>query len=102
MSRVPPAVSKRCRRYVGAMLCLLCFAVPRLPMAQSAAEMDKAGMELVVLGSGGPGATGRAGAGYLVLIEGKPRILVDAGPGTFVRLGESGLSMAAVSANETA
>jgi len=53
-------------------------------------------LEVVVLGSGGPGATGRAGAAYLVLVEGKPRILVDAGPGSFVRLGESGLSMAAV------
>jgi len=42
-----------------------------------------------VLGSGGPGATGRAGAGYLLLLDGKPRILVDAGPGTFVRAGEA-------------
>ena len=51
---------------------------------------------LVVLGSGGPGATGRAGASYLVLIDGEPRILVDAGPGAFVRVGESDLSLAAV------
>lgn len=51
-------------------------------------------LELVVLGSGGPGATGRAGAGYLVLVDGEPRILVDAGPGTFVRLGEAKLSLA--------
>jgi ribonuclease BN (tRNA processing enzyme) len=46
-----------------------------------------------VLGSGGPGATGRAASCYLVLIEGTPRILVDAGPGAFVRLGESKLSL---------
>ena len=51
-------------------------------------------LELVVLGSGGPGATGRAGAGYVVLVDGKPRILIDAGPGTFVRLGEAKLSLA--------
>lgn len=50
-------------------------------------------LELVVLGSGGPGATGRAGAGYMVLVEGEPRILVDAGPGTFARLGEAKLSL---------
>lgn len=49
---------------------------------------------LVVLGSGGPGATGRAGAGYVVLVDGEPRIMVDAGPGTFVRLGESKLPLA--------
>ncbi len=47
----------------------------------------------MVLGSGGPGATGRAGSCYLVLIDGTPRILVDAGPGAFVRLGESHLSL---------
>ncbi|WP_445145157.1 MBL fold metallo-hydrolase [Dyella sp. Tek66A03] len=53
-------------------------------------------LELVVLGSGGPGATGRAGAGYVVLVDGEPRILVDAGPGTFVRLGEAKLSLAKI------
>jgi ribonuclease BN (tRNA processing enzyme) len=49
---------------------------------------------VAVLGSGGPGATGRASAGYAVLIDGVPRILVDAGSGTFVRLGEAKLSLA--------
>ncbi|MBS0379343.1 MAG: MBL fold metallo-hydrolase [Proteobacteria bacterium] len=51
-------------------------------------------LELVVLGSGGPGATGRASSCYLVLIDGKARILVDAGPGAFARLGETGQSLA--------
>lgn len=51
-------------------------------------------LELLVLGSGGPGAAGRAGSAYLVLLDGKPRILVDAGPGSFARLGESGESLA--------
>ena len=50
-------------------------------------------LELVVLGSGGPGATGRAASCDLVLIDGTPRILVDAGPGAFVRLGEARLSV---------
>jgi ribonuclease BN (tRNA processing enzyme) len=54
-------------------------------------------MEVVVLGSGGPGATGRAGSSYLLLLDGAPRILVDAGPGAFVRLGEAKLSMSGVS-----
>ncbi|GAB3092636.1 MBL fold metallo-hydrolase [Lysobacter terrae] len=71
--------------FVG-VLCM--FAVPGIatPIAPP--------LELVVLGSGGPGATGRAGSGYMVLVDGTPRILVDAGPGTFVRLGEANLSLA--------
>lgn len=51
-------------------------------------------LELVTLGSGGPGATGRAGSCNLILLDGVPRILVDAGPGCFVRLGEAKLSLA--------
>jgi len=52
------------------------------------------GLELVVLGSGGPGAAGRAASSYLVLIDGVARILVDAGPGSFARLGEAQISLA--------
>jgi ribonuclease BN (tRNA processing enzyme) len=59
--------------------------------AQPAADI--AALELVVLGSGGPGATGRAGSCYALLLDGKPRILVDAGPGSFVRAGEAGLAL---------
>jgi len=51
-------------------------------------------LEIIVLGSGGPGATGRAASSYLVLIDGIPRILVDAGPGSFARLGEAKASLA--------
>ena len=65
--------------------------------AQSASPPAAApALSLVVLGSGGPGATGRAGASYLVLVDGTPRILVDAGPGSFARLGEAKLSLAKV------
>jgi ribonuclease BN (tRNA processing enzyme) len=53
-------------------------------------------LQLLVLGSGGPGATGRAGAGYVVSVDGEPRILVDAGPGTFVRLGEAKVPLARI------
>lgn len=67
---------------------MCCLAGP----AALAEPRDK-DMELVVLGSGGPGATGRAGASYLVLIDGTPKILVDAGPGAFVRVGEAKLSL---------
>lgn len=57
------------------------------------AQASTTPLELAVLGSGGPGALGRAASCYLVLIDGTPRILVDAGPGAFVRLGESRLSL---------
>jgi len=48
---------------------------------------------LVVLGSGGPRPFGRAGSSYIVEINGTPRILVDAGPGTFLRVGELKLGL---------
>ena len=51
-------------------------------------------LELLVLGSGGPGAAGRAASSYLVFIDGAARILVDAGPGSFARLGEAKASLA--------
>ena len=57
-------------------------------------QASVARLELIVLGSGGPGATGRASSSYFVLTDGIPRILVDAGPGSFARLGEAKLSLA--------
>ena len=48
----------------------------------------KPALEVVVLGSGGPRPFGRAGSSFIVLVEGVPRILVDAGPGAFLRIGE--------------
>ena len=50
-------------------------------------------LELLVLGSGGPGAAGRAASSYLVFVDGVARILVDAGPGSFARLGEAKVSL---------
>lgn len=49
-------------------------------------------LSVMVLGSGGPMATleGRASAGYLVFTDGKPRILMDVGGGTYQRLAQSG------------
>jgi ribonuclease BN (tRNA processing enzyme) len=57
-------------------------------------EAGSPSIDLVVLGSGGPGAAGRAASSYLVSIDGVPRVLVDAGPGSFVRLGEAHLTLA--------
>lgn len=49
-----------------------------------------------MLGSGGPGAAGRAASSYVVLLDGIPRILVDAGSGAFARLGEAHVSPAKI------
>ena len=87
-------------RWQRAALIALCavalmpHAKAQVPATTDNASADSAHLELVVLGSGGPGATGRAGSSYLVLLDGVPRILVDAGPGSFARLGETGLSIA--------
>jgi len=82
----PPRFLTRCLR----ILMAACFGLLAAVSAQSATSP----LELMVLGSGGPGATGRAASCYLVLIDGTARILVDAGPGAFARLGESKLSLA--------
>jgi ribonuclease BN (tRNA processing enzyme) len=78
--------------------CLLhaAFSLAWLVNIASAAEAQSSTtpLELAVLGSGGPGATGRASSSYLALIDGVPRILIDAGSGAFVRIGEAKLSLA--------
>src|SRR5579862_9581607 len=53
-------------------------------------------VELLVLGSGGPGAQGRASSAYIISIDGAPRILIDAGPGSFTRLGEAHVDLDAL------
>ena len=57
------------------------------------AAITKPALEVVVLGSGGPRAFGRAGSSYIVKVDGRPRILVDAGPGAFLRIGELQLDL---------
>jgi ribonuclease BN (tRNA processing enzyme) len=74
-------------RRMSAMLFLLGSANPL------AAQAPAAPLEVLVLGSGGPGATGRAASSYLVFVDGAARILVDAGPGSFARLGEAKVSL---------
>lgn len=54
---------------------------------------QSAALDLIVLGSGGPGATGRASTCFVLALDGTPRILVDAGSGAFARLGEADLSL---------
>jgi ribonuclease BN (tRNA processing enzyme) len=73
---------------LGILVAFSCAAA-----AAAAPNRPAAGLELIVLGSGGPAALGRAASSYLILVDGKPRILVDAGPGSFARIGESHVSL---------
>jgi ribonuclease BN (tRNA processing enzyme) len=61
--------------------------------AQHPAAPAQPVMELIVLGSGGPRATGRGETSYIVLLAGVPRILVDAGSGAFVEIGKLNLDL---------
>src|SRR5450432_2780233 len=75
---------------------LLCAAAVLLLSCRSSplpAQPTSPSLELLVLGSGGPGAAGRAASSYLVFVDGVARILVDAGPGSFARLGEAQASL---------
>jgi len=57
----------------------------------------KSRLSVTVLGSGGPIADPhRVSAGYVLSIDGRPRILVDAGGGTFERIGRSGLDLSSL------
>lgn len=51
-------------------------------------------LSLTVLGSGGPFATrSRVSSGYLLSFDGRARILVDCGGGTFERIGRTGINL---------
>lgn len=64
-------------------------------LAASAPCPAPAGPVLQVLGSGGPIADdGRASTSYLVWVDGRARVLIDAGGGAFLRFGEAGAAFA--------
>ena len=73
------------------LLLPLSFAV--FSPASLQATPSKPALEVVALGSGGPRAFGRAGSSYILLLDGTPRILLDAGPGAFLRIGELDLDL---------
>lgn len=73
------------------LLVILLGFIAALSRAIAAESCSDTGLALQVLGSGGPIADDqRASTGYVVWIDGKSRLVVDAGGGTFVRFGESG------------
>ncbi|MGA2230058.1 MAG: MBL fold metallo-hydrolase [Tepidisphaeraceae bacterium] len=79
------------------LIATACAPMERSPVSASSratlAPSGPAPLELTVLGSGGPGAVGRAATCFVLSLDGAPRILIDAGPGSFTRLGETGLSL---------
>lgn len=64
---------------------------------RSPADRVAGELSVMVLGSGGPIATNdprtRASAGYLVFTDGQPRVLLDAGGGTYKSLARSGVNI---------
>src|SRR6204780_2222123 len=81
------------RRKFMKKLIVLAAAVFILFPACPPAGPAKLPLEVVVLGSGGPRPFGRGGSSFIVALDGQPRILVDAGPGAFLRIGELGLDL---------
>jgi len=84
------------QKYAAATALLVTLAIPLPLVAHEHAKPRHSKLELVVLGSGGPRSFGRASTSYLILVEGTPRILVDAGPGAFLELGKLGIDLARV------
>jgi len=91
-------------RWICAEVAILCLVIgtgcasnarsPQSPALRApVAATQPAALDLIVLGSGGPDAVGRASTCFVLSLDGVPRILIDAGSGAFVRLGEAGLSL---------
>src|SRR5277367_2254010 len=68
-------------------------AIARRANTPTATAARKPALKVMVLGSGGPRPFGRAGSSFIVRVNGTPRILVDAGPGAFLRIGELDLDL---------
>ena len=79
-----------------AVICLLAlFSIPPSASAQSCQANEVA---VQILGSGGPRISrDRASASYLVWIDGRSKILVDAGGGAFLRFGQAEARLADLS-----
>jgi ribonuclease BN (tRNA processing enzyme) len=73
------------------------FAILSVANADNKLAIDevKGPLSVLVLGSGAPVATaGRASSGFLIFVEGQPRILMDMGGGTFKNPAKSGVNIA--------
>jgi ribonuclease BN (tRNA processing enzyme) len=69
------------------------------PLRCDAAACSGHGVEMQVLGSGGPELEDkRASSSYLVWQDGRPRVLIDSGGGSALRFGQSGAHVAQLDA----
>jgi len=75
----------------GVRTLLICTALYlAAPVLANSCGVDN-GVVLQVLGSGGPIADdGRASSSYLIWVNGRARVLIDAGGGSFLRFAEAG------------
>lgn len=74
----------------GTVVALSCALAPKV----SEAVCLESGVQVQVLGSGGPSASsGRASSGYVVWIDGVGRIMVDAGSGTKDQFHQAGANL---------
>ncbi len=78
------------------LLPILVFAALSMPAAGLRADRCLgSGVEVQVLGSGGPELTpGRASASYLIRRDGRASVLIDAGGGSALRFGDAGARFA--------
>lgn len=82
---------------VNRLQCLrwLLLACMALPVVAAAVDCRAPGIQLQVLGSGGPELDdARASSGYLVWQDGRARVLVDMGPGSLLNFERSGARVA--------
>lgn len=108
-SRISPSRLVAAASLLLASLALACAGSSTAPPAASATATgpgsDEAGgprapacgasgVAVQVLGSGGPiPESSRASSGYLLWVDGKARVLVDAGGGVFQRFGQAGAAI---------
>src|ERR1700722_17500943 len=79
------------RYVIGAALGTIFAPLTLTPSAASGASCTRKGVEVQVLGSGGPELEDRrASSSYLVLQDGRPRFLVDSGGGGALQFGRAG------------
>ena len=50
-------------------------------------------ISLQILGSGGPEFSQRASSSYIIWVDGKAKVLIDAGGGAFLRFSQSEANM---------
>ncbi len=80
------------KSFLASALLFVAFSVNADSESDLPVDEVEGKFSVMVLGSGGPVAmpSGRASSGYLIFIDGVPRILMDMGGGTFKNLAASG------------